>query len=352
MIPHERSRPYFLTALLIGVLALVTAIFWPFLKPLALAAVFAVVLQGLYGKISRLFGGWPSVAALLTVLMSILLILLPLSLVGVLVGNEARQLYVSLEEGEGRSTIAELFLRIDESFGGAVPGLGEFSRGLSADVDTYTKELLQWVTGHAGAIFSSVSQLLLSFFIFFIALYYLLRDGRRVREILITLSPLRDSQDETVFERLERAVNSVIKGNLTIALVQGILTTIGFVLFGIPNAILWGTIAAIAALIPGFGTSLVFIPAVAYVFFTGATVYALGLLAWGVIAVGLIDNLLGPRLVGRGMQLHPLLVLLSVLGGIIFFGPVGIFLGPLSLSLLFSLLSIYTDALVSSERAE
>ncbi len=344
MIPNELSRPYFLTALLLGVLALIAAIFWPFLKPLALAAVFAVVLQGLYGKISRLLRGWPSVAALLTVLVSILLILLPLSLIGVLVGNEARQLYVSLEEGGGRSTVAELFLRVDESFGGAIPGLGELSRDLSANIDTYTKELLQWVTGHAAAIFSSISQLLLSFFVFFIALYYLLRDGKSVRDMLIRLSPLRDSQDETVFERLERAVNSVIRGNLTIALVQGILTTIGFTIFGMPNAILWGTIAAVAALIPGFGTSIVFIPAVAYLFFTGATFSGFGLLAWGVLAVGLIDNLLGPRLVGRSMQLHPLLVLLSVLGGIMFFGPVGIFLGPLVLSLLFSLLSIYTDA--------
>ncbi len=114
-------------------------------------------------------------------------------------------------------------------------------------------------------------------------------------------------------------------------------------IFGIPNGFLWGTVAAIAALIPGIGTALVFIPAIAFLFFIGNIPQALGLLAWGALAVGLIDNILGPKLVGRGMQLHSLLVLLSVLGEIIFFGPSGIFLGPLSLSLLFVLLSIYAD---------
>jgi predicted PurR-regulated permease PerM len=338
----QTIRPYFLMAAILGAGVLTITVFFPFLKPLALAAVFAVVLQGLYQRIVRLLGGWPSTSALLTVLISVFFILLPLSLIGVLVGNEARGLYVSLETGSGQGIIAQTFLRVDETFGG-VPGIGEFTRNASVDINTYTKEALQWITNHAGEIFSSVSQLLLAFFIFFIALYYLLRDGKRVREILIELSPLSDREDTRVFDRLELAVNSVIKGNLVIALVQGVLTTVGFTIFGVPNTILWGMVAAVAALIPGIGTGLVFIPAVAFLFFTGATFPALGLLIWGALGVGLIDNFLGPKLVGRGMNLHPLLVLLAVLGGLMYFGPAGIFLGPLTLSLLFALVSIYSD---------
>lgn len=330
-------------AAILGAGALTIAVFLPFLKPLALAAVFAVVLQGLYQRVVRLLGGWPSTAALLTVIISVFFILLPLSLVGVLVGNEARGLYVSLETGSGQSTVAQMFLQLDETFGGVFPGIGELSRSASVDVNAYTREALQWITSHAVDIFSSASQLLLAFFIFFIALYYLLRDGKRVRQILIKLSPLSDREDTRVFDRLELAVNSVIRGNLVIALVQGVLTTIGFTIFGIPNTILWGTVAAVAALIPGIGTGLVFIPAVAFLFSTGATVPAFGLLVWGVLGVGLIDNFLGPKLVGHGMNLHPLLVLLSVIGGLIYFGPAGIFLGPLTLSLLFALVSIYSD---------
>jgi len=343
MMQTETLRPYFLMVALLGVLALTTAVFWPFLKPLALAAVFAVVLQGLYQRVSRLLGGWPSTAALFTVVLGTLFIVLPLSLVGTLVADQARGLYVSLEQGGGQSVLTNIAFRVDETFGQSVPGLREFAQTFSTDIDTYVKEALQWIAGHAGDIFSGLSRLLLSFFIFFIALYYLLKDGTRVRQLLIELSPLNDREDVKVFDRLELAINSVIKGNLVIALVQGVLTMIGFTLFGVPNAILWGTVAAVAALIPGIGTGLVFIPAVAILFFTGANVAAFGLLIWGALGVGLIDNFLGPKLVGHGMNLHPLLVLLSVIGGLIYFGPAGIFLGPLTLSLLFALLSIYAD---------
>ena len=346
--PHQQIRPYFLVIALVGALALTAAVFWPFLKPLALAAVFAVVLQGLYRRIRSALGDWPSIAALLTVLVSVIGILLPLSLVGVLVGNEARDLYLSLEANGGQNIAANLLAHADASLGPVIPGFSSFIENASTDLDHYAKDGLQTLAAHAGDLFSSVSRLLLSLFIFFIAFYYLLRDGARVRRLLIELSPLSNTEDEGVLNRLEESINSVIKGNLSVALIQGVLTTIGFSLFGVPNAVLWGTVAALAALIPGIGTSLVLVPAVLYLFFVGTLVQAIGLLAWGTLAVGLIDNLLGPKLVGSGMKLHPLLVLLSVLGGLIYFGPIGIFLGPLSLSLLIALLSIYTDVPRSS----
>jgi predicted PurR-regulated permease PerM len=116
-----------------------------------------------------------------------------------------------------------------------------------------------------------------------------------------------------------------------------------FMIFGVPNPVLWGVLGAIAALIPGIGTALVLLPAAAYLLFAvGDAAGALGLFVWWVSAVLLIDNMLGPHLVGRGAQLHPLVVLLSVLGGVAFFGPAGIFFGPLCISFLFAVLSVYS----------
>src|SRR3990167_2076003 len=109
MMQSQKIRPYFLILSLAGAIALATAVFWPFLKPLALAVVFAVVLQGLYRRISKMLGGWESSAALLTVIVSVVVILLPLSLVGTLVGNQAHSLYLSLEEGRGQSMVTALF---------------------------------------------------------------------------------------------------------------------------------------------------------------------------------------------------------------------------------------------------
>mgnify|MGYP001572074651 FL=1 len=179
-------------------------------------------------------------------------------------------------------------------------------------------------------------------FIFLVALYYLFKDGDKLKTAVVSLSPLQDIHDETIFNKLEVTINSVIRGSLAIALIQGILTAIGFAIFGVPNATLWGSVAAIAALVPGIGTALVLLPAILYLYLSGETLSAVGLLLWGMTAVGLVDNFLGPKLVERGMQLHPFLILLSILGGISFFGPLGFLLGPLILGLLFALLEVYS----------
>jgi predicted PurR-regulated permease PerM len=112
-------------------------------------------------------------------------------------------------------------------------------------------------------------------------------------------------------------------------------------IFDIPAPAVWGAVAAIAAFIPGIGTSLVIVPGIIYLLLTGNTAYAIGLAIWGAVAVGLIDNVLGPHLVNKGVHIHPFLILVSVLGGLSTFGPIGFILGPLVLALLFALLEVY-----------
>lgn len=340
---NRKSQLRFLLILLSGALLLAVLIFSPFLAPLALAAVFAVVLQPLHNWMMRKLGGRKGLAALATVLVTVVCILLPLVFIGAQIFGEAGQLYGSLvEAGSQGNVVATAIHDFGQRFAGNYPGSETFFDNLSADLDVYAKRGLEWLLAHLGAALSSISAMILDLFIFFVALYYLLRDGARLKKELVSLSPLEDADDEMVFGRLEAAVNSVVKGNLTIALIQGVLTSIGFGIFGVPSPVLWGTVAAIAALIPAVGTSLVILPAIGYLFLSGHTLPAVGLLVWGSLAVGLIDNLLGPKLVGKSIRLHPLLVLLSVLGGIALFGPIGIFLGPLTLSLLFAFITIYS----------
>jgi Predicted permease len=176
-----------------------------------------------------------------------------------------------------------------------------------------------------------------------------LRDGEAIIAKLKVLSPLPNRYDTVVVQRLHDAINSVIRGALLIAVIQGILTGVGLTIFGVPNAVLWGSIAIVAALIPYVGTAAVLTPAIAYLFLIDRTGAAVGLLAWGIVAVGLIDNFLGPRLVNRGIRLHPVVILLAVLGGLAFFGPLGYILGPLVISLLFALLDIYPLLLLKKQ---
>ena len=334
---------YFLGALLVGMLVLTFFIFQPFLAPLILAGAFAILLHPLYVRIGRALGNWPSLASLFTVLISVVCILIPLGVIGTQIGIETAGLYLNIVDGNGREEIASSVLALEEWIVGYVPAAAGMTEKLSGNISVYVEQGLSWLIQHLGTAFSGIASLFLSLFIFFIALYFFLRDGVVFKKTLIRFSPLEDSYDEIVSSKVVLAVNSVIKGNLTIALIQGLLTGIGFTVFAVPNSVLWGTVAAIAALIPGIGTGMVFIPTIMYMLATGHSGSAIGLTIWGVLAVGMIDNFLGPRLIGSGIKLHPLLVLLSVLGGITLFGPIGIFLGPLSLSLLFAFLSIYAD---------
>lgn len=335
----KRLQHYFLIILIAISSVLCFFIFRPFLVVLILAAVFSVVLQPLHRYILRHVPRMPGLAAAATILITVACILLPLSFIALQVLDEAQQLYISIAAGGGDVHLGTVFHDANNIVQRYAPSYAASEADLAASIDQYSKEALSWLVYSLGDVFGSVARLLFDLFVFVIALYYLLRDGIRLKQLVIDTSPLSNDDEDKIFSRLEGAVNSVIRGTLTIALVQGVLAATGFALFGVPNAILWGVVAALAALIPGIGTALVLAPAVAYLFIIGATVPAIGLLVWGSLAVGMIDNFLGPRLMGKGMQLHPLLVLLSIFGGLAFFGAAGLFIGPLCLSLLFALLA-------------
>ena len=174
-------------------------------------------------------------------------------------------------------------------------------------------------------------------------MFSFLKDGEKWTKSFITLSPLSDANDEKIMNRLSQAVNGVMLGYLFIALVQGILMGVGLAIFGIPHPALWGVIAAVLSLIPVFGTALVSVPSILFLFATGQVTQAIGLLVWAVVVVSMVDNFLSPFFVSKKINISPLLVLFSIMGGISLLGPVGILMGPLSLTLLFTLIAIYRN---------
>lgn len=315
---HQKSELYFLLILLAGIFVLAFFIFKPFLYVLALAMVFATVLQPVYQKIVGFTRGRQGLAALATILIVIIFIFTPLVFLGIQIFQEAEQLYFSLTGGDGKDAVFNIFNDLLDGFQKYFPAAQEFS----FNVDQHLKQGLGWLIHHLGSVFGSFAKMAVSSFLFLVALYYLLKDGQKLKAAIIALSPLSDADDEAISQKLGMAISAIIKGNLLIALIQGVLTSVGFAIFGVPNAVLWGSVAAIAALIPGIGTALVLTPAIVFLFLKGEVFSGVGLIAWGMGAVGLVDNFLGPKLVGRGMQLHPLITLLSVLGGIVFFGPI------------------------------
>ncbi|MCX6796799.1 MAG: AI-2E family transporter [Candidatus Falkowbacteria bacterium] len=328
---------YFLIVVLLIVFTITIFIFRPFLYTLIFAAVFAVLFQPVQERILKAIGERPGIASLLTLLMIIIFIFTPLIFLSIQISKEAKQLYLIIVEGNGKDAFVDFFRNTLDYFQSYFP----ISKEYSIDTNRYIKEGLNWLLQNFGSFFSSLAKIFVDFLIFLAALFFLLKDGHKLKKIINKLSPLDSKDNEFIFEKLVAAINSVVKGRLLIALVQGVLATIGFFIFGIPNPVLWGSVTVISALIPGIGTSLVIIPALIFLLVNQHFFPALGLAFWGFILVGLVDNIIGPKFISRGVQIHPFLIFLSVIGGVLYFGPVGFLLGPLTLSMLFSLIDIY-----------
>lgn len=328
-----------------GLFGFISYLLWqiiaPFFTALALAVVISVVCYPVYLHIVRFMPRKnTSLASIFSVILIASIIFAPLLILGYLLFLQIVSFYELL------SSTSVAGFHDPAAFLEAL--ITKVIPGVSIDIAEYMRQVAEWMVAHIGGIFAGTASTLLLLFIMFIAIFYLLRDGPGLVRTLLRLSPLPDTQDAYVLQKVSAAIRSVVLGTLAVAFIQGILTSIGFALFGMPQPVLWGSVAAIGALIPGVGTSLVFIGAIAYLLSSQAYGIALGLGIWGVFAVGLIDNLLGPYLMGRGATLHPFLVLLSVLGGVVVFGPIGFLLGPVLLSFFTVLLELYVSHISSS----
>lgn len=332
----------FFFTLLAAVGYLVWLIVLPFLPALVLSAIIATACYPLYLRILRALRNREGIAAFITTILVFLLIIVPVGFVGYLIFLEATSFYAAVSAGRSISIAPTLSFAQDL--------ISRFFPSADIDVTAYAKAGAGWIASSMGAVFTSVASLTIMLLIAFIGLYYLFKDGERLMKVLIRISPLPDKQDAKIIDRLARSVRSVLAGSLAVGLIQGTLTAIGFAIFGVPQAILWGMVAAIAALIPAVGTSLVFIPTVAFLVIAGEYGSAAGIAAWGVVIVGLVDNFIGPYLVARGATLHAFLVLVSALGGLTVFGPVGFVLGPVIMSFMVALLEVYDSHIIAAHK--
>ena len=305
----------------------------PYLSALFVALVFSVAFRPVHEFFLRVRMR-EGLAAMTTLLFLFLVVLIPATLFGFFIFDDAQNLLAQARAG------APLLERFD-SFAAPIEARVQlFIPDARFSLSPHLREGLSFLVGNFGGVFSGAVSLAFKTFIMLLALFYLFRDGKRLRSFVVLLSPLTNEYDERILKRLEEAIASVVKGKLLIVFIQGVFAASGFALFDVPHPVLWGAATALAALIPVVGVAIVFVPVVAYLFFTGGTLTALGVLIFGV-CIGVIDNFLGPILYERGLRLHPFLILLSVLGGLAFFGPVGFLAGPITLSLLFALVDIY-----------
>jgi predicted PurR-regulated permease PerM len=336
-----KSQFYFLVGLLIIFFVIAFFILKPFLDAVLLAVVFAAIFKPVYRRILKLVRERRGVASLITTIIVIICILTPIVFLGLQISKEAGQLYTTIANNSVKGGFVAYINNI-------VSHLLKYSPiVISFNLDQYLKEWSSYIIQNSGAVFSNLIGILTNIFIFLFSLFYFFKDGYKLKRTVINLSPLNDADDVAIFSKVEIAINSVIKGSISVALIQGMIITFGLTIFGVPNALLWGSLTVIAALIPTLGTSLVAIPSIIFLLLNNHFINAAGLTIWWLLlAVSLVDNVVGPRIVGRGTHLHPLIVFLSIIGGIAYFGVIGFLMGPLIISILFALLDIYSSLTV------
>ena len=311
-----------ITAAFIGLIgSFLIAIFW--------AVVFAILFYPRFEKILARMPHWPNMAAALTLIMVILVAIVPVTLVGLAVYAEAQDIIESIQESD---TVLELQMSdIQENIPLDEKQLRQL--GITAgDIEEKLKELIEFgtrfISGKAVDITRNTIGIFVNFTLMLYILFFFLRDGKRLVQELMWVIPIKDKAEETLFQRFESVTRATVKGSLLIAFIQGTLGGIIFWILGIKAAFLWGVIMTIAALLP-VGSVLIWGPWVAALFYQGESLKAVILLIVGALLIGLIDNLLRPRLVGRDTKMPDYLVLLSTLGGLIWFGLTGFVLGPI-----------------------
>ncbi len=324
---------YFFFGLLFATLVFAFFIFRPFWIILMLGASISIILYPVYTWLNKKYlPNW--LAAFLTLFFFIIVLCIPLFSIGTIVFNQSQNLYHSVVNG---GNITPFLSSLGNKINYFLPN------GVSLNINEIVSSFVSFLTNNIATIFSATMSALFSFVLLLLAIFYFLKDGDGWKKAILQLSPLSITADQKILDRLTQTINGVIKGYLLIAFIQGTLMGVGLYIFHIPNPAIWGVIAGIASIIPPFGTAVVSIPAVIFLFITGHMGLGIGLLAWAVLVVGAGDNVLNPYIVGHKINIPPFLILFSVLGGIALLGPVGILIGPLTVSLLYTLTDIYQN---------
>jgi predicted PurR-regulated permease PerM len=193
------------------------------------------------------------------------------------------------------------------------------------------------------ALLSNIADVAVGIFVMFFLMFYLFKGGRGFTEEIKELIPLKKVHKAKLFADVENMLHAIIFGQIITAVCQGIFLGIGLYATGVPNALLWTFVAIILCFIPYVATAVVFVPAAGYLYLTDHRWAALALLVYGIVIVANVDNIIKPRIIGKQAHVHPVIVLLGVIGGIKAFGLIGIIVGPIIISLLVVTLRFYAS---------
>ncbi|MGB2907265.1 MAG: AI-2E family transporter [Candidatus Aminicenantaceae bacterium] len=314
-----------------------------FLMAILMAGIISALANPLYRRFERWYRGRRSLASISTLLIIVLLLIIPM---GGLLGIVAAQAF---KVGQSITPWIQQQLSDPSGLAGLLEKLPFYEQ-----IAPYQHEILV----KAGEMVGSVSQFLISglssvtvvtaqflfnLFVFLYTMYFFFMDGEKLLNRILYYLPLEESDELRMLDRFTSVTRATLKGTAVIGILQGGLAGLAFAVVGIPSAVFWGTIMVVLSVIPGIGTGFVWVPAAIILAATGNMGQAIGLALFCGLVVGSLDNILRPRLVGKDTQLPDLLIFFGTLGGIFFFGVLGIIIGPIVAALFVTIWEIYGE---------
>jgi len=337
---------FFFFGILLFLLYQLLRILSPFLGAILVAGTLALIFYPAHLWLTRRFAPRNNLAAAVSTGAVLLTVVLPLLVFGWLLFKESKEIYPKTNRLLSRFSQSALDFQVPEGLRSV------WSLDAGDIVLGNIKNLQETIMKSAGTILKNIFFFLVSFMVIIATLFVFFRDGERLLHWMIDLMPMDTEYKYRIANQLYNTTIAVVRGILLTAAVQGLTGAIGYALAGAPAPILFGLLTSFAALIPFVGTSLIWLPlGVALIFVKGLST-GLFVILWGMIVVGLLDNVLRPILIGQRAKLPVFLLFLGIFGGLRVYGPIGIFMGPLLISCLIVFLQIYKETKNLQHKAE
>lgn len=332
---QNNEAKYFLIGAILLFLGLFGVLVSGYTTPLIIGLLLTALAYPLYQWLLKHLGGKENAAALLTIFVIVLIIIVPLTSLAVLFSQEALHLFITIQER------AQTDHFLAQPLTSLAKKLNIDPAALENQLGNAFKNIGLQILSRLSGLLSNLTELILEFFVMLVTIFYLLRDGEIFGQLLMKASPLRTGDELQIYQTFKKTGRAVFYGNFVSALAQGTLGGLGFWIFGLESPILWGTVMGFLALIPLLGPYLISLPAAVYLFFSGKMGILIGFLLYNFLLVSSIDNIIKPKLIGGQIKVHPFLILLSILGGLKLFGVMGIIYGPLIIVTALTLIDIY-----------
>lgn len=332
-----RQSQLFFLAILLLMLFLTWRVFRPFLIFMVTGIFVAVLALPIDRFWERIFPN--RVAAVCTILTIVLLITAPLAGLGWALYNDTKDIAADIQEGKLEVWVGQAYSLVDQW----LPEQTAAQRNATiANLVNQTEErVTEWLVALGNRLLDGLANFLIAFTIILFVTYYILTDGDKLVAYLRRATPLPRRQVGYLLDEAHRGLRAVFIGQILTSIIQALIGGVGFLIVGLPGVVLWTAVMAILALLPVVGAFLVWLPAAIYLLVVGKVWQGVFLLVWGALVVSQVDNFIRPILIGRSSGIHPLFVLIGVLGGVAAFGFIGLFLGPVLVGVTVSVLKVW-----------